>query len=347
MTALSGAAAAYDDALVAGDAAGAVALVQGLVAEGADPLAVLVEVIGACQRAVGDRWECGRWTVGQEHAATAVAISATGVVARLADHVPVTKGRVVVACAQREWHTLSAMIVSTAMRLLGWDTVTLGAGTAPARLAHCLDNARVDVTAISCTVLGALPAARRLIEVSTAAGIPTLVGGAAFGADARRALALGATAWASDVYSAEALLDSLAGTVPKAVVPAGRRVAEQSAIELRHHGLVEAVKGRWSATATHTASDVGDRDRFSTACDGVLRQALHSVGATLLTGDVRSIPVTAAWVDRVLTARGAKTRQTAELGGLLADALHEFPAARDLVVRHWAEDLVLNGGCAQ
>ncbi|MET1076192.1 MAG: cobalamin-dependent protein, partial [Umezawaea sp.] len=325
MTALSGPAAAYDDALSVGDGTRAVALVQGLIAEGVDPLAVLVEVIGAGQRAVGDRWECARWSVGEEHAATATAISATGVVARFADHVPVTRGRVVVACAQREWHTLSAMIVSTAVRLLGWDAVMLGAGTTPVRLGRCLEDVRADVTAISCTVLGALPAARKLIEVSTAAGVPTLVGGAAFGVDGRRAQAIGASAWAPDLPATGALLDVLVGQVPKAVVPAGRRMAEQSAIDLRHHGLVEEVKGRWSATSTPATGDGYDRDRFSTACDGVLHQALHSVAATLLTGDPRPIPTTAAWIDRVLTARGAKTRQTVELGDLLAATLHEFP----------------------
>ncbi|WNV86017.1 cobalamin-dependent protein [Umezawaea sp. Da 62-37] len=347
MTALSGPAEAYDHALSTGDVPGAVALVQGLIAEGADPLAVLVEVICEVQRAIGARWECARWSVGEEHAATAAAIAATGVIARFADRVPVTKGRIVVACPQREWHTLSAMIVSAAFRLLGWDAVMLGAGTTPARLGRCVEETGADVTAITCTVLGALPAARKLIEVSTAAGVPTLVGGAAFGVDAQRALAIGASAWAPDAQVAGPLLDSLLGLAPRAVVPAGRRVVEQSAIGLRHDGLVEAVSGKWSAASIPDAGDVPDRDGFSTACDGVLRQALHSVAATLLTGDPRPIPATAAWIDRVLTARGAETRHTVELGDLLAAALHEFPTAQEFVARHWGEDLVFDGGGAR
>jgi len=338
---VDGAVAGFDRALSAVDGRAATSLVRELLEAGEDPLAVLVDVIAAGQRTVGERWQRGEWSIAKEHAATAVAVSATEVVARFAERTPVTRGKVVVACAEREWHALPALIISSAMRLHGWNTVLLGASTSPARLSQCLHDVGPDATAVSCSVLGALPTTRRFIEASTTAGIPVVVGGSAFGPDPTRALALGATAWAPDAHGAVALLDGLPAVVPRAAPLPREALAEQSAIELGHQRLVEVLRGRWSATAVASPDDSLARKLFSAACGEVLHQALHAVSATLLTGDPRPIPETAAWIDRLLTARGADPRLAAELGDVLASTLHDFPAAHGLVVRYWADGLVL------
>jgi MerR family transcriptional regulator, light-induced transcriptional regulator len=340
---LSGATAEFDRALSAVDDRAATSLVRRLLDEGVDPLSVLVDVIATGQRTVGDRWQRGEWSIAKEHAATSVAVSATEVVARFAERTPITRGRVVVACAEREWHALPALIISSAMRLHGWKTVLLGASTSPARLSQCLHDTGPDATAVSCSILGALPTTRRFIEASTTAGIPVVVGGSAFGSDPTRAVALGATAWAPDAHGAVALLDGLPAVVRKAAPLPRESLAEQSAIELDHQRLVEVLRGRWSATAVTSPEDTLARKLFSAACGEVLHQALHAVSATLLTGDPRPIPETSAWIDRLLTARGADPRQAAELGDVLAAALRHFPTAHGLVVRHWADGLVLQG----
>jgi methanogenic corrinoid protein MtbC1 len=340
---LSGAVPEFDRALSAVDGRAAMSLVRRLLDDGVDPLVVLVDVIAAGQRKVGERWQRGEWSIAKEHAATAVAVAATEVVARFAERTPVTRGKVVVACAEREWHALPALIISSAIRLHGWQTVLLGASTSPARLSQCLHDTGPDATAISCSVLGALSTTRRFIEASTTAGIPVLVGGSAFGYDPTRALALGATAWAPDAHGAVALLDGLPAVVPRTPPLPRERMAEQAAIELDHHRLVEVLRGRWSPTAAGSPNDTLERKLFSAACGEVLHQALHAVSATLLTGDPRPIPETAAWIDRLLTARGADPLLAAELGEVLASALHHFPTAHGLVARYWAEGLVLQG----
>ncbi|HEX6344272.1 cobalamin B12-binding domain-containing protein [Umezawaea sp.] len=341
--ALSGGSVEFDRALSAVDGRAAASVVRGLLDDGEDPLAVLVDVIAAGQRTVGERWQRGEWSIAKEHAATAVAVSATEVVARFAERVPITRGRVVVACAEREWHALPALIIGTALRLHGWNTVLLGASTSPARLSQCLHDVGPDATAVSCSVLGALPTTRRFIEASTTAGIPVVVGGSAFGRDSTRALALGATAWAPDAHGAVALLDGLPAVVPRAKPLPRQGVTEQSAMELDHHRLVEVLRGRWTPAAAATPDAPLERKLFSAACGEVLHQALHSVAATLLTGDPRTISETAAWIDRLLTARGADPRLAGELGDALASTLLDFPTAHDLVVRYWADGLVLQG----
>ncbi|MET1073323.1 MAG: cobalamin-dependent protein [Umezawaea sp.] len=330
---------AFDHALSTVDASAAVALVQGLLDDGVAPLTVLVDVIALGQRAVGDRWQRGEWTVAKEHAATAVAVSATEAVTRFAERVPATRGRVVVACAEREWHALPAMIISTAIRLHGWDTVLLGASTSPARLSQCLHDVGPDATAVSCSVLGALSTTRRFIEASTTAGVPIMVGGSAFGHDDVRARALGATAWAPHAQGAVDELRRLPPVVRRAT-PLPRAVtAEQAAIEVDHQRLVQALRDRWSATTSDGPATEVARE--------LPHQALHAVSAALLTGDPRPLAETATWIDRLLTARGADPRLAGELGDVLATALRDYPAAHGLVLRHWTEGLVPQGGRAR
>ncbi|WP_445169618.1 cobalamin-dependent protein [Mycolicibacterium sp. Dal123E01] len=119
------------------------------------------------------------------------------------------------------------------LRSHGWDTTVLGAATSPLRLSQHLADRGPDAVAISCSVLGALPTTRRFIEAATAAGVPTLVGGPAFGYDEVRSRVLGATAWAADARSAVAAMESLPAVVsalperPAAVTELGRLLSAE------------------------------------------------------------------------------------------------------------------------
>jgi MerR family transcriptional regulator, light-induced transcriptional regulator len=187
-----GALPAYERALDGDDADAAVALVQEMLDAGFEPIAVLTDVVAAAQRGVGARWQRGEWTVAQEHAATAIAVASTRAVAEHVRRTPPTRGRVLVACAEREWHALPAMMIDCVLRANGWDSSLLGAATSPLRMNQYLQDLGPEAVAVSCSVLGAIPATRRIIEASTASGVPILVGGPAFGVDDIRAAALGA-----------------------------------------------------------------------------------------------------------------------------------------------------------
>jgi methanogenic corrinoid protein MtbC1 len=326
---------AYDAALSRGDAETVTALVRRLLSEGAEPVSVLTDVVAPAQREVGERWQRGEFTVAQEHAATATAIAATKVVAQHVRQTPITSGGVVVACAEREWHALPAMMIECALRAHGWDTTLLGASTNPLRLNQYLQDLGPEAVAVSCSVLGSLPTCRRFIESSTASGIPILVGGPAFGGDDVRALALGATAWARDAHDAIVAMYGLPAVVAPAAPLPGERTAEQAALESDHRRLVALLRERWSLVAAVTTPEADFLHSVIDVADDVVHQILHAVGAALLTGDDRVLSETARWVADLLRTRGADPAMFGELVEILTLAMRDYPLAATLVATHF------------
>jgi methanogenic corrinoid protein MtbC1 len=317
----------FDRAVADGDRDQALTVVEDLVGAGVDPVSIMVDLVAAVQRRVGQRWADGSWSVAQEHAATGIATSALEAVSRLTRGTVPERGRAVVACAEHEWHALPAMLVSNALRTRGWHVTMLGASTPTARLNRYLQDLGPDVTAVSCSVPAGLPNSRGFIEASTTAGIPVLAGGAAFGPDARRASALGATAWAPDARRAVEVVEDLPRVVRAAAPLPASVTVEQSALQVAHRGLLGAVSGQWAAATTASA----DADDLRDAVD----QTLHAVSGTLLTGDERLLHETSAWVDGVLNARGFPGQAHAELGTHLLRELRDFPLSTQLLRDHW------------
>ncbi|HEU5269303.1 MAG TPA: B12-binding domain-containing protein, partial [Jatrophihabitans sp.] len=131
-------------------------VVSRLLADGADPISVIDQVVVPSQRQVGLRWQRAEWTVAQQHAATEVALAAADVLRRHLASLPRRRGHVLLACAEREWHGLPAILVALAVRAAGWETTVLGTGVSPLRLSRYLHELGPDATAFSCSVLGAL-----------------------------------------------------------------------------------------------------------------------------------------------------------------------------------------------
>ena len=326
----------YDDALRRGDTAAVLELVRRLLAQGSEPVALLTDIVAAAQREVGRRWQRGEWSVAEEHAATAMAISATKVVAEHVRRTPVSRGGVLVACAEREWHALPAMIIECALRAHGWDTTLLGASTSPLRLNQYLQDLGPEAVAVSCSVLGSLPTCRRFIEATTAAGIPILVGGPAFGPDEVRARALGATAWAPDAHTAIEAVSKLPAVVGPAVpLPAGP-AAEQAALASDHRRLVALLRERWSLVAAVTTPDADCLHSVIDIADDVLHQILYAISAALLTGDHRVLPETAWWIADLLRTRGADELMIRELADNLTEVMRDYPLSARLVEEHFA-----------
>ena len=317
----------FDRAVMSGDGDEALTVVEDLINAGVDPVTVMVDVIAAVQRRVGQRWADGSWSVAQEHAATAIATSALEAVRRITRGSVPERGRAVVACAEHEWHALPALLVSNALRTRGWHVTLLGASTPTARLNRYLQDLGPDVTAVSCSVPAGLPNSRGFIEASTTAGIPVLAGGAAFGPDARRACALGATAWAPDARRALEVVQELPLVVRAAAPLPPEVTAEQSALQTAHRTLTAAVSGKWAAS-TSSRTDAED---LREAVD----QTLHAVAGTLLTGDERLLHETSAWIDGVLASRGFPGQAHAELGGHLLRELRDYPLSTALLRDHW------------
>jgi len=326
----------FAEAVTAMDPLAGRAVVSRLLADGADPIGLIDQVIVPSQRQVGLRWQRAEWTVAQQHAATEVALAAAEVIARHLAPLARRRGHLLLACAEREWHALPATLIGLAVRAAGWETTVLGAGVSPVRLGRYLHELGPDATAISCSVLASLPTTRRFIEASSAAGVPTVVGGAALGTDARRADALGATAWASSARGAVHALDGLPLVVPP--VPALRRdlVTELATLREQHPSMLVEAGARWQPFGSQPAAP-----RYPDSPAEVVRacidQALHAVAAALITDDPSVLAETRGWVATVLAARGDRhaAQHAAELGVLLAALLREYPLTDALLGENW------------
>ncbi|HEX2903163.1 MAG TPA: cobalamin-dependent protein [Jatrophihabitans sp.] len=324
----------FAEAVAGLDARAGSAVVGTLLDGGADPISVIDQVIVPSQHQVGLRWQFGEWTVAQQHAATEVALAGAAEIERRLDRRPRRNGHVVLACAEREWHALSIQLIALAMRSAGWDTTVLGAGISPLRLSRALHELGPDAAAISCSVLASLPTSRRFIEAASAAGVPTVVGGAAFGTDARRADALGATAWANSARGATLALSGLPLIAPL-VPPLAKDVqSEQLALHAQLLSIRSEVQRRWrplGQTGSVTPDSAGEVVR------DCIDQVVHAVVAALITEDVSTLAETRAWVFEVLKARGDEraTAHASELGEAVSGMIREYPRAYGLLSANW------------
>ena len=164
------------------------------------------------------------------------------------------RGHVLLACAEREWHALPVTLIGLAMRAAGWETTVLGAGVSPLRLGRYLHELGPDATAISCSVLASLPTSRRFIEASSAAGVPTVVGGAAFGRDARRADALGADRLGVLGARRGARAGGVAADGAAGRQPARELAAELAALREQHPSMLLGVAARWQPFGAQPAA---------------------------------------------------------------------------------------------
>jgi methanogenic corrinoid protein MtbC1 len=170
------------------------------------PLADVVrELLAPAQVEVGRRWEAGERSVTWEHAATAI-IDVALLTAAAQLPVPPPRGRVLVACAEREWHSMPARMLGELLRERGWDAVLVGANAPAGSLVDALREQDAFALLVSCTMTVHLPGAWRAVQAGHRAGVPVLVGGAAF-ADAARAARLGADAIGETVGETGALLE--------------------------------------------------------------------------------------------------------------------------------------------
>lgn len=316
----------YEDAVVNADPAAAASVVRRLLAGGADPTVVLLDVIAAVQRRVGDRWQSGEWSVPQEHAATSVAVGlAEEIVRHVRASVRPTR-TLLMACPEQEWHALPALLTAGVLAAGAWDVTLLGASTPPGRLAAHLHDRGPDATGISCSVIRSLPAARRFVEASTAAGVPVLAGGPAFGPDDLRARALGATGWAPDARSAVDVLATFPDFVPPTAPLDPAAVTEHAELERRRDAWVEEVV-RGSGIAVIVTADPADAGILQ----GSVEQLLHALSGALLTGDPRPVPEAIGWAGEVLGARGYDPRSVGELVDVLRERVTHLPRTSALL----------------
>lgn len=180
------------------------------------PLSELVDTgLARAMGQVGRLWESAVWTVVDEHIATSAAEAALSAAAGC-HRPPHTRGDVVVACVEGDWHSLPSRMVAEVLESLGWSVRFLGASHPTADLTGYARRNRPDAVLLTCSVPMALPALLSAVDGLHQLSIPVFVDGRALGPTAHRAALLGADGWAADATGAAEMISSVATLAPPA-----------------------------------------------------------------------------------------------------------------------------------
>ena len=183
--------------MVAGDEAGAWAVIETALASGAEPADVHLRVVVAALRQVGEGWASGRLTIADEHRAAAVAHRLIGRLGPNFARPGRTRGTVVVGAPAGEQHGLPSAFVRDLLRGEGFEVLDLGPDAPAASFVESARQTdRLAAVAIGVTLPGQDAVLRSTVRALRRAGIsaPILVGGAGT-RDREHAIRLGADAW--------------------------------------------------------------------------------------------------------------------------------------------------------
>ena len=296
----------YLDAVRHGSRSRAVDVATRLLARGVPAVDVLVELVALGQSRVGIDWELGRWSVAQEHRATAIA---DAVISAVAAHEargavgPRTHAGVLVLAPEGEWHTLQARLAAEVMRLSGLDVTLVTPSLPSAEIAAFLGDDPAHVVAVPCSLAWNLVGAWRTIGAVRAAGSHVLVGGRGYGPAGAWAGTVGADVWSGDLREGAAEVAELLQAPPAPRRPqVGDDVARLEVAQLRRDGpafvesALAAVSLRWPTFWHDVEATVQIREDLD-----VLVRALAS---SVLVADARLIVDTVTWFERVVAARG-------------------------------------------
>jgi diguanylate cyclase (GGDEF)-like protein len=195
----------YLDDAVAGNRHAAVRLTLDLLDRRVPREQIVVDLLAAAQRTVGERWYRNEITPADEHLASGVTAAALDT---LMAEMSQSAGdiRTVITCAEGDFHSLAAQMFGESLREHGIGVTVLGASAPADVVAEFLARSGADSLAISCSIPIFFPGTVRMIDAAHRQGIPVIVGGRAFGTNPSRAERLGADAWAVTATDATAVL---------------------------------------------------------------------------------------------------------------------------------------------
>ncbi len=325
----------YLEAVLRGDRTAALAQVRRLRDEGHEVLTLIHHLLAPAQVRVGELWAADTWSVAQEHAATAISEAVLAQLAQdRASAEPEDPGapRVVVACIEQEWHALPALMVTEQLRNDGFAVTYLGANASAAALVHQIHETGPAAVLLSASLSAFLPLVRRHVEAVRATGTPVVVGGSAFDHEGRRALTLGATAFAVAAAGVSDLVRDLPAAVPPAP-PLSHEGAEESFVVFGDRERLSDEAQRL-VLAELTAAGAGAEAAqapWLRVLDDQLPHVLGCIAGALVADDPTIAADALSWVDHVLLPRNAPSGTGAALRRALAEVLRDLPAATRLL----------------
>lgn len=248
-----------------GDRGEADRLVDEALAQGGDPLSVLVDGVAVAQRRIGELWDGGGLSISVEHVATELSREQVERVGRAFSAKGPSKGSALVLAAAGDPHTLPARIFAVLLAWRGWDVDFLGEGPPQEDLLRFVRERRPRLVALSVTqgenleaarstcraLRGLEPAPRLLVGGSAVAGMaPESIGADAVAADARQGLEL-ADGFAGETPRRDLpeYLATVGGRIRERRRELGRSQAELAALAgLARPHLVAIERGRQNIT---------------------------------------------------------------------------------------------------
>ena len=197
-------------------------LVESTLASGADADDVLVDVIAAAMRDIGDGWAAGSLDVSDEHRATVVVGRIVGRMGPRFTRRGPKRGMIVLGAPEGEEHAVPCAILADLLRAARFEVHDLGADTPTASFPVAADHAeRLVGVMIGVTTAGRDGAAAAAFAALRHAGVtvPLFVGGAAI-TDADHARRLGADHWTGrDGRTAVTVVERVLHEARPAIVP--------------------------------------------------------------------------------------------------------------------------------
>jgi methanogenic corrinoid protein MtbC1 len=317
---------AYFDALAAADAPAALGVLMAARSRGETMDVLIRDVIRRAQEQAGRMWATGAWDVADEHVATGISEQVLTLLAP--PSVPSAGAvRLVLACAEGEWHTFPARLTADLARTVSLDIVMLGGSVPADHLRRHLHARRPRALALSCTMATNLIGAVRSIAAAHAEGIPVIVGGAAWGAGQHRARRLGADVRVDEASDLPAAVDALPGTLAPNEAP--QVPIEALLLDAVPPELLQATIQRHCATSAWMR-DMSPFQREQTLED--LRWIARHAAAAVACDDPSIVREVLTWLVELLTPRGVPVDVVLDSVRYLADSVEsDAPIAAALL----------------
>ncbi|MFH0734553.1 MAG: cobalamin-dependent protein [bacterium] len=139
----------YLSLLLEGDKKGCSQIIKSLLDEGIDVKEIYTNVIKRSMYRIGQLWELDKTTIAKEHCATKITELVINQIYPHILSIPKTGNKVIVTCADKEFHELGARMVSDIFELNGWTSTFLGANTPANELLNSIAEIQPELVAIS------------------------------------------------------------------------------------------------------------------------------------------------------------------------------------------------------